>query len=332
MYIITLDTGTTNTRVTLWQDRIVKIRASREVGVRDTAVDGNNERLKAGVREAIRDVLNRSYISLDDVEVILASGMITSNVGLVEVPHLYAPAGKDELAENIAKRYLPDVIDKDIWFVPGIKNNIKEVTLENCEEMDIMRGEEAETISLIQRLNIQGPALIILPGSHSKYVSVDHNNKITGCLTSLAGELVSVITNHTILANALNKSFVSEFKKQYVLKGYDYSKRSGLSRTCFTIRILDQFTDLSYNDKANILLGIVLADDLKAIKNSKALTVSHDSKVYIAGKDILRDCLETLIREDNYFTSVKTVKSEELADLAGYGAICLAAHRGLLLK
>ena len=324
MNIITLDTGTTNTRAVLWKDKDVVYRTVREVGVRNTAIDGNNSRLKQAVKETIDEALEQSGMRLDEVPYILASGMITSNVGLVEVPHLFAPAGIDELAKGIAKRYLPEVVEKDIWFVPGIKNNIRNVTIDNCEEMDIMRGEEAETIGLLNRLNMTGPALIILPGSHSKFVSLDDENRITGCLTSLAGELISVITMNTIIANALDKSFAVDFQPEYVVKGYEYSKRSGLSRTCFTVRILDQFTDLSHNDKANFLLGIVLADDVKAILHSKALKIGPSSKVLIAGKDILSQALNTVIQTENYFQHVEIINQEQIANLAGHGAICIA--------
>ncbi|MDK2933835.1 MAG: 2-dehydro-3-deoxygalactonokinase, partial [Clostridiales bacterium] len=41
LYAITIDTGTTNTRVTLWKNQEVIDKVSREVGVRNTAIDGN---------------------------------------------------------------------------------------------------------------------------------------------------------------------------------------------------------------------------------------------------------------------------------------------------
>lgn len=73
----------------------------------------------------------------------------------------------------------------------------------------------------------------------------------------------------------------------------------------FTIRVLDQFSDLSKDDLANFLLGVVLADDVKALKNSRALQVTADSKVYIAGKDALRDALLAILEADGIFTASK---------------------------
>lgn len=320
MKIITIDTGTTNSRITLWEHDQVVSRVAREVGVRDTAKDGNNQRLKKAIKASIDEILVQHELDLHDT-VILASGMITSNVGLLEIPHLTAPAGLKELAHAIVPRVVADVVDKEIWFVSGVKNDIPKVTMDNFEEMDVMRGEEVETIGLIHRMKIQGPAVIILPGSHTKIISIDEQNRITGCLTSLAGELISEITRNTIISNALQKSMAHSFDAYYCLKGFETATKTGLNRSGFSIRILDQFTDLTVNEKANFLLGAVLADDLKALKNSRAIQASADTKVIIAGKDMLKDAFSCIMKHDNYFSEITVADTAVLKDLAGAGII-----------
>ncbi|MDQ0481133.1 2-dehydro-3-deoxygalactonokinase [Guptibacillus hwajinpoensis] len=323
MYTITLDSGTTNTRATLWQSGKVINTRKREIGVKNTAVDGNNSRLKAAVKEVIQEVMQETGVLLEEIDYILASGMITSNLGIVEVPHLITPVTSEDLTQGIMRKRVSEIIEKDIWFIPGIKNNVKDISIENCEEMDVMRGEEVETVGLINRINLQGPALIILPGSHSKFVSINEENEITGCCTSLAGEMISVITHNTIIANSVRKSFVEQFNKRFAVKGFEQCMRTGLNRTLFTIRILDQSTDSTTNEMANFLLGAVLATDLVAIKNSSTLSVNRNTKVVVAGKEILRDAFTTLLYHDDYFTEIEKVESDDLKNLAGYGSICL---------
>ncbi|HZG85926.1 2-dehydro-3-deoxygalactonokinase [Paenibacillus sp.] len=324
MYTITLDTGTTNSRVTLWRDGLPIGKLSREVGVRDTAKDGHNRKLQSTLRELIRSLLEQHSIEISDVERILASGMITSNVGLVEIPHLVAPVSMSDLANAMVSRVIPEVADKEIWFAPGVKNRVSDVTLETCETMDMMRGEEVEAFGLLRRLNLQGPAVLILPGSHTKIVSIDEQGRITGCLTSIAGELISEITRNTLIANALEKSLASEFNQEYVLRGYETSLRTGLARTCFTVRILDQFTEASVNEKANFLLGAVLADDVKALHNSEAICAPPHANVIVAGKDILTQALVCILRHDGRCGQVAAVGGETTSDLAGFGLIRLA--------
>ena len=169
-YILTIDTGTTNTRVTLLGGGYAKVcEAKREAGVRNTAIDGNNTQLKNAVRDCIDEVLIKSGISYDNVKCILASGMITSNVGLVEIPHLTAPVGIENLVRATRAVELPD-IPLPIHFIPGVKNNQDKVDLKNFESMDIMRGEEVESVSLIERYYTGAPLLIVLPGSHNKFI------------------------------------------------------------------------------------------------------------------------------------------------------------------
>lgn len=98
MNILTIDTGTTNTRVTLWRDDVALCQAARQVGVRDTAITGNRTTLQRGVQDTIEAALQKAGLGIGQVDLVLASGMITSNVGLCEVPHLPAPAGLRDLA------------------------------------------------------------------------------------------------------------------------------------------------------------------------------------------------------------------------------------------
>jgi 2-dehydro-3-deoxygalactonokinase len=330
MYAITIDTGTTNTRVCAWHAGQVIADAFQPVGVRDTAITGSRQKLMQGVRQAILEARQSANIASQDDVVHIASGMITSNVGLYEVPHIAAPAGKKELAAAMVSTLIPEVTDQPIWFIPGVKTCAGPVTLENCEAMDIIRGEEVEIVGVTTKLNIQEPAILILPGSHSKIISVDAENRITGCITTLAGELLDVITQKTILANALQNSFAEKINPSVLLKGAQQAEKVGLGRTCFTVRILDLFTDMTLNDKANFLLGAVLGSDLLAVKYSKALAVDPGMPVIISGKKVLREALALLIKNDAYFKGTTTNFDDEGKSVAGFGALTIAKERGIL--
>ncbi|MGA4923266.1 2-dehydro-3-deoxygalactonokinase, partial [Bacillus subtilis] len=65
-----------------------------------------------------------------------------------------------------------------IWFIPGVKNAVATVDVENIDAMDVMRGEEVETFGLLMQHNVKGPALIVLPGSHSKFILTDEKKQI----------------------------------------------------------------------------------------------------------------------------------------------------------
>ena len=79
-----IDCGTTNTRVYI-VDREGKIIASgeRRVGVRNTSMTGSKDTLRNGLCEAIEEAAANAKIALKDISFAIASGMITSEIGLI---------------------------------------------------------------------------------------------------------------------------------------------------------------------------------------------------------------------------------------------------------
>ncbi|MCJ7616534.1 MAG: 2-dehydro-3-deoxygalactonokinase, partial [Desulfobacterales bacterium] len=155
MFIVTIDCGTTNSRVYIVDENgnVIK-RASQKVGVRDTAINGNNQVLKDGIREVFNRALQEVGISPSKIHCILSSGMITSELGLVEIPHLWAPCNPDTLAANITLVKDLDVFPPSIplYFVRGIKNffDPTEISMKDVETLDFMRGEEVQGAGLLE--------------------------------------------------------------------------------------------------------------------------------------------------------------------------------------
>jgi 2-dehydro-3-deoxygalactonokinase len=331
MNIVTIDAGTTNTRSSLWQDGKLIARVGAEVGVRDTAINGNNNALKQAVRDTIQGALAQAGVNPADVSLALASGMITSAMGLIEIPHLSAPAGLDELAQGMVRIAMPEVFPLPLWLIPGVRNQVDQVGLHNHEAMDMMRGEETEVIGLLARLEVKGRAMLIMPGSHTKLVSVDERRQITGCATTLAGELLQVISKQTLISQAVESEFAETLVPDMILAGALAAQQTGLARACFSVRTLGQFGNTDRNQRANFLLGAVLSGDLLALKNSSAIHMRPDTPIIITGKPMLRQALALLIRENGFFYGKQiAVSDEQQADLAGFGAITIARARGLL--
>ena len=331
MNIVTVDAGTTNTRSVVWQDGTVVARADVQTGVRDSAISGNTQALRLAVRDSIRAALAQAGLDSSDVHLALASGMLTSSLGLLEVPHLEAPAGLAELARGMVPLQMPEVFAQPLWLIPGVRNRLGPVTLHNLDAMDMMRGEETEVIGLLRRLALGGRAMVILPGSHTKLVSVDQDGQIIGCATTIAGELLQAITEHTLISQSLDAAFASSFIPDMVLAGAAAAQKTGLARACFSVRTLGLFGDTEREERANFVLGAVLSGDLLALKNSSAIQMRPDTPIVITGKPLLRQTLALLIQEHGFFYGQRLVVSDaQQADLAGAGAIEIAIARGLL--
>ena len=327
MYTITIDAGTTNTRAYLWAEGPRLAASARaETGVHQTAMDGNNRRLKQAVRGCLEELLRQGGIGYEQVGAILASGMITSNVGLAEVPHVPAPAGAEELARGSRRVLLEDICPVPIRFIPGVKNNLGDVTLDNFEAMDMMRGEEVETLAILASRPKGEPCLLVLPGSHTKFVAVDGAGKITGCLTTITGELLECLTCHTVIADAVGRRFADEesYHRELLLKGFQASSRTGISRGAFSARILNQFAEKDKGKMASFLLGAALGEDVRALRGSRALRPDERTPVIVSGKNPLRQALFDILRFDGFFRRVEQYVPDSGLPLSALGSFLVA--------
>lgn len=296
---LVVDCGTTNLRVTLLDESLRRLDAVRaEGGVRHTAIDGHNGRLRAMLRESMQTVLARNGYALTDVRKCVAYGMITSALGLLEIPHVPAPAGAADLRAAMQERTFEDIAPFPIAFIPGVRNFAGPVDLTNFSEMDMMRGEETEAIGLHKLLAPKGAAMFVLPGTHNKFVSMDEQGRILGCMTSISGELLDAMTHHTILSDAVGSSFVSaqDYDAEYVKAGARECAVSGLGRAAFAGRILSTLGGQEKTKIQSYLLGAALALDVQAMQ--AFVGDREDVEAYIAGKAPLQqgmcDVIEAL--------------------------------------
>ncbi len=326
-YLITIDGGTTNTRCILWDNKRIRIgEECRGIGVRNTAIDGNNEKLKLAVKECLELLIKKNNAEWEQIHCIIASGMITSDVGLTEVPHLTAPAGLDELAASMAVIHLDEICPIPICLIPGIKNSDQELSLENIETMDIMRGEETESIPIIERHHAGFPMTLVLPGSHNKFISVDADKRITGCLTTISGELLASITNDTIIAKSVEKQFldIKNYDRNWMLEGYKNAQNNGLGRACFSARILHLFKAYPAEKIQNYILGASLAGDITAVMHSDVIKAGKSSIAVVCGKNPLQQALMDILNFESIFKEVKPFSPEGGMPISALGAYMIA--------
>jgi len=242
------------------------------------------------LHESMVTVLSRNGYDMADVKKCIASGMITSALGLMEIPHVPAPAGAAELRAKMQEKVFEDIAPFPIAFIPGMRNFAGPVDLENFSGMDMMRGEEVEAIGLYKLLAPKGAAMFVLPGTHNKFVAMDAQGRMLGCMTSISGELLDAVTHHTIIAEAVGHSFVNadEYDPEYAKAGARECAVSGLGRAAFAGRIL---STLGGKDRAKLqsyLLGATLALDVQAMQSF--VGDQENVEAYIAGKAPLQQC------------------------------------------
>ncbi len=319
MGYITIDVGTTNTRVKYVENDQVISKYISQVGVRDTAIRGTLQYLEATLKEGIDYCLKEVNKELDSVEGIIATGMITSNLGLVEIPHIEVPVSLEYIAKKIESRLINDIAKKPIYFIPGVKNRVKNLNLDNFKNIDMMRGEEVEALGVAFIHNTNKRLLYISPGSHTKFVFLNEDREIEGCSTTLTGEILWALSKETILAQSINKDLVTEIDREYVTRGIESVKNSGFTKTCFYVRLLDNFLDSTPNQRVNYLTGALIYEDIKSVRH---LLKNEEWEIIIGGKRILRELYYLIFEEIGYdMNKVKTLNDQEVELLSSIGAI-----------
>ncbi|MBR6767449.1 MAG: 2-dehydro-3-deoxygalactonokinase [Clostridia bacterium] len=298
-----VDCGTTNLRVMLLDgENNVVCTVRGEGGVKHTAIDGHNGKLRGMLRDCIQKALDQAGCRMEQIAECIAYGMITSNMGLLEIPHLAAPASKEDLRRGMREAVFEDIAPFPIRFIPGVRNFTGSVSLGNFSGMDMMRGEETEAIGLFELLKPKEDCVFVLPGSHNKFVMMDKNGSIQGCMTSISGELLDVITHGTILADSVGRSFVSAeaYDREMAAAGALECAKSGIGRAAFGGRILQTLGAMEKEKIQSYLLGAVIATDVQALR---AFSGGQEKKrIFVAGKAPLQtavcDVMEVMGEKD----------------------------------
>ena len=254
------------------------------------------------------------------------SGMLTSDLGILEVPHLTAPVSMKNYQEHLVRVHLPEVFSKEIVLIPGIKNTLyNPESLDSLRTFDIMRGEETETYALIEQYGSDQNTIYILPGSHNKYVFIDENCTVLATSTTLSGELLNSIVNDTIVASSVDHGFPSmeHYNLEMIQYGCEMHRKEGFGRALFLTRLFDRFGSQSKYNLQNYVLGIVLESDLTALHNAAFFKDVTNVRIVIHGNGAFSHALYDLLKEDPAFHNIVLDDSEEIP-IAAQGAFHLA--------
>jgi len=265
MYIA-MDMGTTNTRLWLCDGDAVVAAAKAPIGAGTTKKEG-----KAYLFSQLTQLLDRLIEENGSPEItcILASGMAGSELGLREVPHISLPADLYTLADSLVSCSIPELTDLPFLFVPGLKK------CRGDARLDIMRGEETETTGIFRAIAPREACLLVLPGTHNKVIALSQEGKITDFYTTLSGELLHSVMNHTILSGTVSHDF--DLDAAYVRQGAAYAEENGINAALFQIRVLSM-NGLDRNALSSFLYGSILGQDTRRI-----LRTAAGRPIYVGG-------------------------------------------------
>jgi 2-dehydro-3-deoxygalactonokinase len=339
MYFAVIDCGTTNSRVYIVNGKKeIAGKAAKKVGVRDTAIQGSNDVLKVGLKETFLEAVQDAGLKLPNINFAISSGMITSEIGLLEIPHLWAPAGVYDLAKNIKVVHDPDVfpIDVSLIFIRGIKNYFpKNATYKDIRKIDFMRGEETQIAGLLSLYpDFPPPFIVIILSSHTKYIFVTENRKISGCLTTLSGQIYEALKKQTNVGKSIVG--IGEKDNNYldtniVDIAYDVIENVGFLRSLIMPRFMEVLLKTKWYERELFVNSAITAEDLKVVNDFKLLNFSlSNSNFILVGHKNRCEILNYMLKEYcGAKNKIKMIyKKEDVDKLVIEGAISIAEKAG----
>jgi len=230
---------------------------------------------------------------------LVISGMVTASIGLREIPYKEMPFdlnGSDLRVERLDPQ--PEGFGP-VLLVSGART-----------ADDAMRGEEIQIVGAIA-LGAERNALFVLPGTHSKHVSVDGSWAID-LRTYMTGEFFELLTRRSILANSIEEGAADD------LPGADSAFTDGvlagatenLLHTSFGVRVAELCGRRSRTAGFHYLSGLVVGAELRELRE-------HPAKVVVlVGSPGLTSRYLRALRALGH-TSALTVFAAERAVIAG---------------
>ena len=305
--LIGIDWGTTSFRA-------YRIAADGEVLEAHAAPAGI---LKVAERAFEAELLREigAWLEAEPALPVIASGMITSRQGWVEVPYCACPAGSRELAAALLRHQTG--AGRAIHFVPGLS------LIGTDGVPDVIRGEETQILGQIGgRVGAAGGdrMAIVLPGTHSKWALVE-DGRIVWFATFMTGELFGVLKEHSILGRLMAGDAPDEAA---FARGLAYARAGpgALLKRLFSARTLGLFDRLPASAGASYLSGLLIGSEIG--EALPCLPAGAVGAVTVIGDSVLAERYRQAIE------SAGLRARTGAADASAQGQLLIARAAGLL--
>lgn len=318
--IVALDIGSTNSRAWLLDGAestgsgqpVVRARATAAIGVRDSAIAGTTTPVRETVIRLIAELSKTGKPSA-----VVGAGMVTSTLGLREVPHVVAPAALSDLASGVDVVADASLCEQPILLIPGVRTAGTDVL-----SSDVMRGEETLAVGLL-RVGLITPGVGVLnAGSHWKLIRVDAKSRIAGSRTSLGGEVVHAVTSTTLLKEALPSGPMTVIHDAWLDRGVEASASSGLLRAMFVVRLLHQQGVTTPEQRQSFLAGAAIGADVDAMMAAGMLSATET--IVVTGSAAMPEAWARVLRSCGMQARALSAAEVEQGFLSGVCAVAAA--------
>lgn len=191
----------------------------------------------------IQDALTSFPAEMRDGLPVFMSGMASSSIGMKMLEYTRVPLSIT--ANHLGVDRLT-IADHTVFLVSGLQTGD-----------DVLRGEETILLGIA---NLFTDAQIILPGTHSKQVSLQ-NGVIQQFQTYMTGELFELLSKHSTLAASVHNKD-NGFCREAFIDGLHYALQSPLLHAIFRTRTRQLLQQLPANENFDWLSGLLIGSEI----------------------------------------------------------------------
>lgn len=271
-----------------------------------------------GFAQALEDLCGDWLAAWPDAPV-LACGMVGSAQGWAEVPYAELDGGEAALASGL--RTVSGPGGRPVHLVPGL--------IQRGALPEVMRGEETQVLGVLQTLGAGDAALLIgLPGTHSKWVWVQHGVPQRFC-SFMTGEIFAALRGHTVLGRTLPAAGEAEaFDAGAFERGLAVARqpagRLGLLSNAFSMRSLFLTGALARHAQSDYLSGLLVGHELAGLRAGFLPADAAPPRLVLCGSDALCERYALALRQ------MGLGHAEQLPQATAAGLWRLACRAGLV--
>jgi 2-dehydro-3-deoxygalactonokinase len=288
------DWGTSRLRLYLVRNGQIKERRSGPgVASFSTAVRAGTNTMASPLVQSLLE-LTASWRRPCGAKAVLLAGMAGSRNGIVEVPYASLPVHMDAWARAALSIRGPDI---QVTIAAGLQ-------CATTTGGDVMRGEETQVFGAMKlqgELTV-GSHLLVLPGTHSKWVAVQ-DGAIMRFTTAMTGEIFALLrTQSTLLSADASGNDAAIFDED----GFDCGARraadagAGLLTELFQTRTAQLLEHRSRDWAQSFLSGLLIGSEIAALSTS----YSNATGVLIIGEPQLAGLYERAFAQRGVATTI----------------------------
>jgi 2-dehydro-3-deoxygalactonokinase len=194
--------------------------------------------------------ISRLPVHIDKNIPILISGMVSSSIGLAELPYQDFPFTWNSSKFVVKKIEGLENFPHPLFIISGFKT-----------ENDVMRGEE--TLLLGCEVEDDGEKIFIFPGTHSKHVFVK-NKKSFDFKTYMTGEIFNLLAEKSILRNAVKKGMDEES----FAEGFKAGMEQNILHHIFLVRTRQLLKHANPVSNYQYLSGLLIGTELRDLRGN----------------------------------------------------------------